>query len=237
MKKILLGLTTTSTSDYFGKIEEAKKFNITEVAFFPTAVEQNVRKEIYSRLENSGIKSIPHVHLRDDMELWELELLENKYGTQVFNIHSKNNTHSFKGVFEKFNEYSQRIYIENCEEVPEKDELSRGGGLCIDFSHWQDFIMLGYPGYDEKMLEVLAEFTVGCSHISGVGKELTETHDAAFPEVIYRNYSKHTFEDLSEFDYIKKYTQYLPDLISLELENSFVEQLQAKAYLEKMIAG
>lgn len=36
-------------------------------------------------------------------------------------------------------------------------------------------------------------------------------------------------------DYVKKYKKYLSDIISIELENSFKEQLKVKQYLEKIL--
>ena len=45
-------------------------------------------------------------------------------------------------------------------------------------------------------------------------------------------YDSHNFENLSEFDYLKKYPKnYFSNLIALELENSIKEQLVAKEYI------
>ena len=49
------------------------------------------------------------------------------------------------------------------------------------------------------------------------------------------SYSSHLLKDYHELDYIKKYKKFLPDLISIELENSFKELLEIKKYLEKII--
>jgi len=237
-RKILLGLTTTSGSDWKEKVEECKKFDIKEIALFPTAINSEKRKELYGLLENSPVKSIPHVHLRDDMELWEMEYLKKIFGTQVFNIHNKNCTHNFSDFNERSGGYKNKIYVENLEKsetIPDPNELEDFAGLCVDFSHWEDGIMLGEKDYDQKMREVVGKFPVGCSHISAVSEKMVETRDAAFPEIIYRDYSKHFFENLSEFDYLKKYVQFIPELVSLELENSFEEQLKAKEYIEKII--
>jgi hypothetical protein len=34
---------------------------------------------------------------------------------------------------------------------------------------------------------------------------------------------------------LKKYVEYLPDILGIELENSFKEQLEIKKYLEKIV--
>ncbi|MBI4779019.1 hypothetical protein HY797_01025 [Candidatus Falkowbacteria bacterium] len=170
------------------------------------------------------------------MERWELEYLEKKFKTKVFNIHSKNEEHCFPGFAENFSGFLHKTYIENMNDnVPEEEELSRFGGLCIDFSHWQDGILLGNQDFNKKMKEAAKNFPVGCSHISGVGREMIETRDVVFPEIVYRGHAKHFFDNLKELDYIENFLEFLPDLISLELENSFAEQLKAKAYLEKII--
>ena len=49
------------------------------------------------------------------------------------------------------------------------------------------------------------------------------------------NYSYHMLGELSELDYVKKYVQYLPRYLSIELENSFREQIKIREYLEKIV--
>jgi len=41
--------------------------------------------------------------------------------------------------------------------------------------------------------------------------------------------------ELKDLDYMKNYEEFWPPIISLELENTFEEQLKAKEYLEKII--
>jgi len=40
---------------------------------------------------------------------------------------------------------------------------------------------------------------------------------------------------IDELDYVEKYREYLPYYISIELENSFEDQLKAKAHLERIL--
>jgi hypothetical protein len=231
--KILLGLTTTPGSDWRGKAKECKKFNIQEIALFVTSIDIKERKELYELLENSPVKSIPHVHLRTDMKKEELDYLVKKFKTKVFNIHSVQDVHKFS---EYLGEHTSNVYVENSpSHVPYTKEFEKYGGVCIDFSHWEDSIMRGRKEIDLKMKKAIKKFKVGCSHISAVGSEIHKMRDAKFPEIIYEDYSKHTFSNLSEFDYIKKFIKYLPALVSLELENSFSEQVEVKKYLENII--
>jgi len=80
---------TTSGSRWEEKIKEINNLGIKEVALFLTCADNEERKEIYSSLLQSKIKSIPFVHLRSDMKLSEIEYFIKKYNTQIFNTHSE----------------------------------------------------------------------------------------------------------------------------------------------------
>jgi hypothetical protein len=236
-KKILLGLTTTWGSDWREKVREIDKFGIKEIALFPTALEIEERKELYDLLEKTKIEQIPHIHLRDEMELWELEYLEKRFHVQVFNIHGESDPHSFPNLEKRLKNYCPNIYVENTDAVPSEKELKKFGGICIDFSHWQDGILFDRLDYDNEMRNAVKKFRIGCSHISAMGNKIIESADVQLEGVIYKNFSKHHLDDLNELDYIKKYIEFIPDIISIELNNSFEEQLKVKEYLEKIING
>jgi hypothetical protein len=76
---------------------------------------------------------------------------------------------------------------------------------------------------------LLEKYQVGCCHVS------------AYPQLRYafkrlwKRLGGHYMLGVSELDYILPYQKYLPYYISLELENSFEEQLEAKAYLESKL--
>jgi hypothetical protein len=169
------------------------------------------------------------------MNLEETKYLENRYAVKVFNVHNKKDPHPFIKVKDCLDAYQSKIYIENTDDIPTDEELTNFGGICVDFSHWQDGILLNRLDYDKKMKAAVKKFQIGCSHISAVGNNLIKSTDIQLKEVLYKNFSKHHFDDLSELDYIKKYLKYLPDIISIELENSFEEQLKVKEYLKKII--
>ncbi|MFH1255086.1 MAG: hypothetical protein V1667_01280 [bacterium] len=232
-KKILASLTTITPGLWRKKAEEINELGLEEIALFLTGLNVGARKELYGILEKTKLKNIPHVHLRDDMDVWELEYLESRFNAAVFNIHGKNSAHPFDLL--KLKKYLPKIYIENQDYVPDREELKKTAGFCVDFSHWQDGIMLKRKNYDANMRQAIKNFSVGCSHISAVGKKVIENRDVVFNEIVYRDYSKHIFDNLEEFDYIANFLDFLPDLISLELENSLAEQLKAKKYLEKII--
>lgn len=225
-KKILLGLTTTPGSDWREKIREIEKFEIKEIALFPTFLQAEERKELYNLLEKTKLESIPHVHLRgEDMPIKELDYFVDQYKTEVFNVHSPR---EFPINYE-YSKYKKIIYLENTNFIPTEEEISTlGNGLCIDFAHWDNGYKMKWPGY-EKFRELAEKFIKGCGHISAMTNNLVRWPNG------WLTYDSHTFTKLEEFDYIKKYINYLPDIVSIELENSFKEQLEAKEYLEGVI--
>lgn len=222
-KKILLGLTTTPNSDWREKIREIDKFNIKELALFPTFLKPGERKELYGLLEKTDLGSIPHVHIRgEDMPPEELDWLIKKYKTKVFNIHSAQDYPI------NYNYSRYRVYLENTKSIPTKEELKKYNGLCVDFSHWEDGIKRKNKAYD-NFENLVKKYPVGCCHISAVSEKLIY-YSYCLPA-----YDNHVFSSYTELDYIKKYLKYLPDIISIELANSFKEQLEVKKYLEKII--
>ncbi len=228
-KKFLLGLTTTPGSDWRGKIKETKALKITEIALFLTGLKKEERKELYGLLDRSPVKNIPHVHLRSDVDSLEMEYLLRRYKTKVFNHHPFPQ-HLLEYDLSK---YFSIIFIENTEIIPSEEELKKFGGICVDFSHWENANLTAcpyYAGFEEKV----KKYKIGCGHISAIRKESGVYNNPMYPE--WKGYyDNHYFNDLKELDYLKKYFRYLPEFVSLELENSFAEQLRAKKYLETII--
>jgi len=228
-KTILVSITCASdVNGWKDKVKRICELGIEEVALFPTCLLPQQRKELYAALENSPIKQIPHVHLRSDMEEWELEFFVKKYNTQVFNIHPRHSTYPFLNFFPK---YHAITFLENVLVIPEEAELKEFAGLCVDFSHWEGNVRLGNSEYNKKMLEMMQKFPIGCCHVSAVRQKADR--DAEFPKRF--THDQHFMEELGDLDYIKKYINYLPKYISIELENSIDEQVKAKKYLEKII--
>jgi len=231
MKIILPGLTTTPDSDWREKTSEIDKLGLKEIALFPTFIGSEDRKELYNLLEKTKLKSIPHVHLRDeDMEEWELDLLINKYSCKFFNIHP-----NAVKIFQ-YKKYLKMMYVENLQKIDERffSALDKVAGICLDVSHYEDYgVISGERGY-ENFSEVLKKYPIGCCHISAVKSVSQEAIDYLTHEKSLV-YSYHKLSDLKELDYVKKYVQYLPEYVSIELENSFLEQIKVKEYLDKII--
>lgn len=232
-RKILVSLTSLAAISEFDlsgwrpKIQEIKKFGLTEIALFLTGLQKEERKELYEALENTSIKIIPHVHLKTDMSLEELDYLSERYKVEVFNLHS---TAEWPLMYD-YGKYFEKIFIENCWNVPKEEEIKKFGGLCVDFAHWEGKRLENDLNYDKNMTYAVENYRIGCAHVSVI-------KDKPTPVVINKNllmYDSHEMESLRELDYIKRYKKYLPNIISIELENSIKEQIEAKKYLEKIL--
>lgn len=231
--KFLLALTTTHKSHWRDKVHEIDKLNLTELALFPTCLELNQRKELYSLLEKTRLKKVPFTHLRTDCEQWEIEYLIKKYNCQIFNIHADNLA---QGFLDRCQKYRHLIYIENGEhyQINEhfKTMLDQAAGLCLDFSHWEDYeARQDYENY-RNFKQYVNKYKVGCAHISVIRDQIFTSLDLDGNKSQF--YASHFMENLSELDYMKDYLQYLPKYSAIEIENSFKEQLKAKQYLEQM---
>lgn len=220
--EILLGLTTTPKSDWREKVQEMKNFGIRRIALFPTFLDVEKRKELYGLLEQVEGLEIPHVHLRSqDMEEWEMEWFEGR-GAKIYNIHCP------KTDFPVLQKYRDRIFIENHFGKMKMEILQRFGGICLDASHLEASRIRKRPEY-AQIRSLLEKIPVGCCHVSAVNGNTFNPLNYIF------GFDKHYCRELASLDYIGQYKQYLPKYVSLELENSFKQQLEAKEYLEKLL--
>lgn len=200
--KILLGLTTTKGSDWVKKINDIDRFNISEVALFLTGIDYFERIKLYELIEKTNLKSIPHVHLRDDMKSEEIEYLINRFDTRVFNIHSSYTDYPFD--FNIIKKFSVNIYIENNKILTNKNklELNNCAGLCVDFAHLESYILNNNGIMDNNCLEyidIMNIYKIGCCHVSAIKSVKTKHY---FNDKY--SFDFHKFLELSEFDYLKK---------------------------------
>lgn len=225
-KRKILPTIVTTDKKHFLKLKEVEKLGLEEVCFFPTNLKKEERKKFYLKLEKSSLRKIPFVHLRSDMELWELEYFIDTFGTEIFNTHSG---FDFP-ISKEWLKYNEIIYIENTISFWDKEELKNFGGICIDFSHLEDARLIRKDIYN-KNIKIIEEFPCSCAHISAIKKKAKYS-----PEFKINYYNDHYFNQLSEFDYLKNYPKkYFSKIIALELENSIEEQLKAKQYIEKLL--
>ena len=126
------------------------------------------------------------------------------------------------------------MFVENSGELDDNFYLGLdiSDGLCLDFSHYYDYWSKQKREDYKKLSKLIDNYKIGCCHISAVTEKKIY---ADYGGQDKWHYNRHTFSDLSEFDYLLELKQYLPDIISLELENSLKEQLEVKKYIEKNI--
>lgn len=222
--EILLGLTTTPASDWRKKVEEMKRFGIKRIALFPTFLKIHQRKELYALLDNIKGLVIPHVHLREqDMEKWEMEWFES-HGAKAYNIHAFR-----KSKNKVLKPYRKKIFLENhpFKSIP-LHNFEVSPGICLDFQHWQ-FAKKLKPSVAKKTQVFADEREIGCCHVSPFPKFRNSLWR------LMRGVGGHYMISMDEMDYVGQYKQYLPKYISLEMENSFEQQLKVKEHLEKML--
>lgn len=213
-------------------MKEINKLGIEEAAVFPTCLDVEKRKKFYRLLEKSGIKNIPFAHLRGDMKIKELDYFVENFNTRVFCIHT---AREFPFIYD-YSRYKKLIYIENTYYPLSEKEISGFGGVCVDFSHLENDRLFCRKKFEHN-IKVIEKFPVGCNHISAVKNEIWIDEENRFEKIRYRH-DYHQLEKLSELDYLKSYPlKYFSSYISVELENSFEEQLEAGEYIRKIIGG
>lgn len=231
-KKILLGLTTITEGEWKNKVKEIDELGLKEIALFPTCLNIKERQELYQLLESTRLTNIPHVHLRPDMESWELDYLVKRYQTQVFNIHPHKEIIDF---ISKNRKYKGKIYLENLLLNDGFAEMVKFcGGICLDLSHWESYGFMKKIKEYKILPKLLDKYKIGCNHIAAIKRQRVHYHDK-FSNQDFYGYDDHNLAELSELDYVKKYKNYLADIISIELENFLKRQLEVKKYLEKIL--
>ncbi len=229
--KILPSITTYLTPDWPARIRQLDDLGIKEIALFLTAISGQDRERLYKLLIQTKLQKITHVHLRDDMQPWELDWLVDNYKTGLFNIHAKP---EFLKLLAENKKHAGKIYVENGGRIDQEfiEFLPQCFGLCIDFSHWAVGKLFNRPGYD-KFEEIVNKNKIGCSHVSAFSPQgiLVQA-----PDETYTSHAPHDFRTLDELGYLVQFKKYLPEYVSLELFNPLKEQLKAKEYLEKLLA-
>lgn len=86
-QRILVSMTGKDGFLWQKQLAEIIKLNITEVALFLENISLSQREMLYPSLLKSEIKSIPLIHLRNDMSKDEIDFLVKKYHSKFLTIH------------------------------------------------------------------------------------------------------------------------------------------------------
>ncbi len=223
--QILPSITTITPGAWRKKLAEVEKFKLKEVCLFLTCLDLGQRKEFYSLFKKVGVKTAPFVHIRSDMELWELDYLAKTYKTKFFNTHTERE----HPLLHDYGPHKKSLYIENTYDSFDEAEIREFGGICLDFSHLENDRILR-PEIYEADIKALESHQPECSHIAAVKKTVL------LDEANQKRIASHHLTKLSELDYLKRYPlEYFGQVAAIELENTIEEQLKAKEYISTLI--
>ncbi len=227
----LLPTITTTSADWRERIKEAKNLKLKEISVFPTCLSLEERKELYELLKEASIERIPFVHLRTDMEVWELDYLVRNFHVKVFNTHSRREY----PIPPEWDKYRKKIHIENTYFPLDEKEIKEFAGVCLDFSHLEGSRIYQPERYANDV-KIIEKYGSGCGHISPVKNwNFLDKEAWRFKKGETENFP-HILKDLSELNYLKRYPlKYFGKYLALEMENSVEEQLKAKEYIIKLL--
>jgi hypothetical protein len=221
---ILPGLTSTKKERIPAFIEALGESEVRAIALFPTVLDRDERSALYRQLESIENLMIPHVHVTAGFDESEFEYLDERFGTEAFNTHPRLSPHPFPDVPAR---YADRVFVENVVVPPEDEEIEACGGICPDYAHLESARCFGMLEYVDRFKTQLLRYKIGCCHVSAIRPGDPNAH--------YGSWDHHQFKTLADLDYLANYRDVLPSRwMSLELENTLSEQLEAITYLAKM---
>jgi hypothetical protein len=220
-EQIFPSIITAGDSDWRVRIKEAGELGLKEAALFINGISLKERAELCDLLDGSGIKSIPILHLRNDVTEMEVEYFYNEYGTKIFMIHPGAEYPFFSALLK----FEKNIFIENTSAMFNEAELKRYGGICLNISHLENE-RLQKSVKLAIFQEFIERFPPSCNCISAIKKDPEKTFKG------YLRYDNYFLGDFSELDYLKSYPAgYFSDFIALELKNDLKTQLAARDYI------
>lgn len=220
-EKIILSLTGKTEDDWKYKINDINNLNIDKIALFLETYRRSQREKIYQSLEKSCVKTIPLVHIKNDMEVDELKYLCNKYNNPYLTIHES----SFEKL-DLWKGFYKRLFLEfdYNNSVRSNVDVDKIGGFCIDLSH--------FKSAEERWLKEF-EYVIGyrnkkdlfkCNHLSGYSYQ--------------KNMNLHIISSFDDFEYLKTLPDFIfGDVIALEVFNSIGDQIMYKKYITDLLKG
>lgn len=233
MRKILPSVTTHGCSGHTWreKLLEISGLGLKEVALFTTGLSPELRQQCFKLLTEiraSQFFTIPFVHAVSSMTENEYWFLKDTFGTEFFNLHP---TREYPLEHTLSKNIRNHILIENSTfDIPlSVEDVNSFAGVCFDVSHLEDTRRTSHEEYLIN-LSVLNNYKVAANHISAVFPKPVQ-FTAGRP-----GYSKHVFETLSDFDYLKNLpSAVFSNLCAIELENSLAEQVALVPLIRSLI--
>jgi len=178
---ILVSITGKTEKEWEDKLQEIESLGIQEIALFLEMYDKNQKQKIYDALLKSGVKSIPLVHIRHDMEKEELEFLQKNYHTKYFTCHEENFSH---GDISHWKGFYKNIYLEmNFDNaISKKVDVEKIGGFCVDLAHFKAGLEKSSKEFEYvfERKDMHRYFT--CNHVNGwdAKKKPGHAHDKKF---------------------------------------------------------
>ena len=218
-RRILVGLTGYNSQQINRKIRELEKFKLNSVSLFFERLPVKEREKVYACLKKSSIKKIPLVHIREDMNVKELDFFKKNYQTKYFTIHEIH----FK-IIKKWKGFYKDLYLEmNKDNIVDQDVMvEKIGGFCVDLSHfksaeekWSKEFIYTLERADDKIF--------ACNHLNGYSYR--------------KNTDLHSISHCREFNYLRTLPEFLfGECIAIEVDHSIAKQLEFKKYLLKFLS-
>lgn len=218
-KNIFLSLTGNTEQDWEAKINEINFFKIETVALFLEKYRKSQRKKIYKALEESCVKKIPLIHIKNDMGKDELKYLCQKYDNPCLTIHED----SFKNL-DAWNGFHQNLYLEfnYNDSVSRNVDIDRIGGFCIDLSHFKSAEERWSKEFEYIINKRNKRNLFKCNHLNGYSYQ--------------KNQDMHMISSLEEFEYLKTLPDFVfGDIIALEVFNSISDQIIYKKHIVNLL--
>lgn len=206
---VLVSIAGCGAETLIAKIKELDRYKIDTAALFLTMVDKSERKSVYKALLESNIKRIPFVHLRNDMSVQEINLLEQNFQPSYYNIHET----GFR-YYHKWPKIAPKIYLElgGLGKHNPAAKVEKLAGFCIDLAHFKVGEVGGSETYRYAVSKKKCKSLFACNHLNG--------YDAR------KNNCNHHPHTIRQFDFLQDLPSYLfGKLIALEMENPIKEQL------------
>ena len=217
--KIYPSITGNTKKELEEKIDEVNNLKIKEIPLFVQRLTKVERKVIYQLLEKSTVKRIPLVHIKNKMNLEELEYLKREFNTDYFTIHESGFDH-----LDKWTGFEKDLFLEMSTDDTVKDnvKVENIGGFCVDLSHYKkqkDRETIDYEYVYNRRKETQL---FKCNHVSGYSpQQMTDLHFV---------------DTVSSFDYLKELPGFVfGEVVAIEVFNSIARQLEFKKYIENLL--
>ena len=212
--KIIVSITGKNAKECIAKIDEADNLRLPELALFLERLEVGDREQVYARLERSGIKGIPLVHLRSDMDGSELRMLAAKYRVKYFTIHEDH-----FNIIENWRGFQKKLFLEMSTDdyVAPNVKVETIGGFCVDLAHYKKQSILVNKDYRYIYERRDKPRLFACNHLSGYSHKLKS--------------DLHLVVSEADFDYLAELPSFVfGNLLAMEIDNPLRDQIRYRDY-------